>query len=90
VKNLLDAFLSDFKWYRKVSGGKWELWIVDHPVCSEVWHRVDEFTRVKVAEWPKLSEEILRKLPFTALHPVLWGYRPSPLCRGTPTEEAWP
>lgn len=86
---VFDLFLEEFRWYRKLRGGKWERWIVSDPVNSVLWHRVDEFTRVKVARWPALSEEMLQRLPFTALHPVLWGYRPSPLCRGTPTEENW-
>jgi len=29
---------SDFKWARKLVGGRWEKWYVDHPVCIEVWH----------------------------------------------------
>lgn len=27
-----------FRWYRKWYGGLWELWWVDVPVCSEIWH----------------------------------------------------
>lgn len=29
--------LSHFRWYRKLVGGNWEQWRVDHPVCSHVW-----------------------------------------------------
>jgi hypothetical protein len=28
--------------YRKWWGGHWELWRVDFPVCSEIWHDVEE------------------------------------------------
>ena len=29
---------SGFRWFRKWWGGRWELWYVDHPVCSDIWH----------------------------------------------------
>lgn len=31
---------SGYKWWRKLVGGRWERWYVDHPVCSDVWHWV--------------------------------------------------
>lgn len=36
---LLDALLDRFRWYRRARGGHWEKWIVDVPVCADVWHR---------------------------------------------------
>ena len=27
-----------WEWFRKTWGGRWELWWVDVPVCSEIWH----------------------------------------------------
>jgi len=28
------------RWWRRLRGGHWERWYVDHPVCGDVWHRV--------------------------------------------------
>jgi len=33
-------FFANCRWYRKWYGGRWELWWVDVPVCSEVWHDI--------------------------------------------------
>lgn len=33
--------LSKFRFYRKWWGGHWELWWVDVPVCSEIWHDLE-------------------------------------------------
>lgn len=41
----LDAFLSGLAWWRRLRGGHWERWYVDHPVCANVWHRLDGCTR---------------------------------------------
>lgn len=30
-------FLSDYQWYRRAYGGHWELWYIDHPICSSMW-----------------------------------------------------
>jgi hypothetical protein len=38
--------LTNYQWFRRFVGGKWELWWVDSPVCSYVWHDVLEFSRV--------------------------------------------
>lgn len=84
----LAAFLSNYQWYRKLAGGKWERWWVDHPVCSDVWHDVRHFTRERL----EAAERANYKAPLTEAHlmnPYWWGFRPSPLCRGTPTEEDW-
>jgi hypothetical protein len=41
LARLLPAWLfSEFRWYRRLAGGHWERWYVDHPVCSDVWHDV--------------------------------------------------
>jgi hypothetical protein len=50
-KRLLDAFFSQRRWARKLIGGKWELWWVDCPVNSDVWHSVPEWSDV-VGERP--------------------------------------
>lgn len=34
--------LYKFRFYRKWWGGHWELWWIDVPVCSEIWHDVDK------------------------------------------------
>lgn len=34
VMHLFDRF----KWFRQFYGGHWELWWIDHPVCSAIWH----------------------------------------------------
>jgi hypothetical protein len=31
------VFLSERRWYRRLVGGRWERWHVDHPVCSCMW-----------------------------------------------------
>lgn len=45
-RHWIAAFLSPYQWFRKLAGGKWELWWVDVPVCSYVWHDVSEWTVV--------------------------------------------
>ena len=43
IKNrLFVAFLSEYKWYRKLHGGHWEKWHIDHPVCSCIWLDVNQ------------------------------------------------
>lgn len=32
--------------WRWLAGGHWELWYVDAPVSSDVWHRVERCSRV--------------------------------------------
>ena len=34
---MVDYLLSSFKWYRKLSGGHWELWFIDAPVEEYLW-----------------------------------------------------
>lgn len=36
-----DALLDRCPLWRRIRGGHWERWYVDHPVCGLVWHRVD-------------------------------------------------
>lgn len=36
------SYLVEFKWVRKTIGGRWELWWVDTPINSEVWHHINE------------------------------------------------
>jgi len=36
------CFLSSYRWFRRLHGGHWERWNVDHPVCSAVWCDVDK------------------------------------------------
>ena len=42
---VLNILFSRFRCARRIIGGKWELWWVDFPVVSHVWHDVDEFFR---------------------------------------------
>lgn len=37
VWDLLDVFLSGFRWYRRMRGGHWELVYVRPPVSSDIW-----------------------------------------------------
>jgi hypothetical protein len=83
--SILACFLSKFKWFRCLAGGKWELWWVDVPVCSDIWHEVDRFTH----EWVKLRMLVPLDRNAPDLHPQWYGFRPSPLCRGTPVCEDW-
>jgi hypothetical protein len=82
------AFFSGFRWFRKLAGGKWECWWVEG-VDSHVWHDVKHFTR----EWNEGSDRLNYRPPLdsdiTKLNHYYWGFRPSPLCRGTPIEEDW-
>lgn len=34
----LQWMLSNWRWYRRWYGGRWERWWVDCPVCSMCWH----------------------------------------------------
>ena len=34
----LDCLFGEFRWFRRWWGGRWELWYVDVPVCSRIWH----------------------------------------------------
>lgn len=34
--------LYKYQFYRKWWGGHWELWWVDFPICSEIWHDVEK------------------------------------------------
>lgn len=36
--------LERFASIRRLLGGHWERWYVDHPVCAEVWHHVPACT----------------------------------------------
>jgi len=38
--NLIETYLSEYKWARKYLGGHWERWFVDRPVNKSVWHKV--------------------------------------------------
>jgi hypothetical protein len=89
TNNTLRSFLSGFKWYRKLAGGKWERWWVDCPVNSDIWHEVKHFTHemVEAAERMKYHPPLTDRLD--DLHPYWWGFRPTPLCRGTPELEDW-
>lgn len=31
------AFLSNYRWFRKLRGGHWEKWWIDMPVFSDTW-----------------------------------------------------
>jgi hypothetical protein len=46
VLEFLDAFLSPLRLWLRARGGHWEYWYVDHPVLSDVWHRVDRCSTV--------------------------------------------
>jgi hypothetical protein len=32
---------SEYRWYRKILGGRWERWVVDWPVCSTMWFEIN-------------------------------------------------
>lgn len=38
------SVLSGYSWYRRLCGGKWEGWYIDHPVCGTLWLRVTAWT----------------------------------------------
>lgn len=43
--NVLDVLFTEFRWWRRLRGGKWERWWVD-VVYSDSWHPVTEFSRL--------------------------------------------
>lgn len=75
TKWVLEVFFSRFRWARRLLGGKWELWYVDHPVCADVWHPVNHWSTDELI-YPKNGG-----LP--------WFDRPTPLCRGGCVREEW-
>ena len=44
-KIMIDFMFSNFKWYRKLSGGHWERWWIDIPICDYIWVRNNHGTR---------------------------------------------
>ena len=32
-----DWIFDRWQWWRRWRGGHWERWIIDYPVCSELW-----------------------------------------------------
>lgn len=41
--SILEPFLSNFRWFRRLVGGRWERWYVE--VChASIWHYIDEWT----------------------------------------------
>lgn len=55
-----------FRFYRRWWGGHWELWWVDFPVCSEIWHDVKKCT----IETKKRPNGLLRGTPVCEEHGV--------------------
>ena len=41
MRRFIEIWFSNFKLARKYIGGHWEQYYVDHPICSDVWHKVD-------------------------------------------------
>ena len=35
----------DYRWGRRLIGGRWELWYVEHPVYTPIWHWIDDATK---------------------------------------------
>lgn len=78
-------YLRQFKWFRKFVGGKWELWYVDLLGIGYYWHDVILFTHELQKHAPKYKD----CYPLDLDNPYYWGYRPTPLCRGTPVCEEY-
>jgi hypothetical protein len=38
---MFEYSLSKFRWYRRLRGGRWELWFIDTPVGVEMWFQED-------------------------------------------------
>ena len=36
-KKFINYNFSEYQCCRKFVGGRWELWYIDYPVCSELW-----------------------------------------------------
>lgn len=43
--SFLEPWLSEYRWFRRLAGGKWEQWWAD-PVNTHVWLDVDDWTPV--------------------------------------------
>lgn len=39
---IIEYCFDRYQWYRRMVGGHWELWILDFPVCGEMWHQVQD------------------------------------------------
>lgn len=76
--------LSNWKFYRRIKGGKWEQWYVDHPVCSLMWFQVKEFTEAKTSRAANSYGNSYVAYYREWMDP---RHRPSPLCRGNPVTE---
>ena len=37
MRDILENILSNFRWYRRLRGGRWEKWYVGYPVCASLW-----------------------------------------------------
>ena len=83
---LIDLGCTRYQWFRRWLGHHWELWCVDVPVCSEVWHEIDECSRTRKL---RLFDP-RRGLNDYIRHYTEYTGRPTPLCRGTPRCEDWP
>lgn len=46
-RRLFNAFLSEYRWYRRSHGGHWEQWYVE-PCSDFLWLSVDECVRTGV------------------------------------------
>ena len=46
LRALFYSLFSNYRWARRLHGGKWERWYITNPVCANVWHPVDEWSHV--------------------------------------------
>lgn len=78
-RSFLHAFLSDFRWYRRLAGGRWERWWVD-PCRAFAWLPAERGERLSVPSlgmpiddvevWPRsglMEQAPLDETPYRAL-----------------------
>lgn len=78
--------LCNYHWYRRWYGGHWELWCVDAPVCSDVWHDVGQCSLKR----QRRPWDLDHGIDYLIAHWQEYTGRPTALCRGTPTCEDYP
>jgi hypothetical protein len=50
MKTLLNIFFGEYRWYRKLVGGKWMRAHIDFPVCSCLWLDVPNWADMNYRE----------------------------------------
>lgn len=69
MKIILNALLSRFKWYRKLVGGRWELWSSESCKCTIWYHFEDKTGNSDRSLNPQKPNPDCRGTPFVEWYP---------------------